>query len=168
VENAHDYFFANLTWYHAAVVLLTIIPLLAYPLKYAFPSVRSQGREGERKMAFIMANMGYVIGVIAAQALHAPRVLTFLFATYFVSGFILLLTNRFLNIKASGHACGLLGPIAFLIFLLRGASCYLVLLVPLVFWARLKLERHDMKQLIIGSLTGIIPTIMVFALFTVR
>lgn len=155
------YFEGNINWYYISLGLLTLVPISAYLLKYAIPPIRVQGRDGERKLAFIMAVFGYIAGVLVCQFSHGPRVMSILFLTYFLSGFTLLLLNRFAHIKASGHACGLAGPTAFLICLLGGASWLTGLLIPAVFWARLKLGRHDMSELIIGSLTGIIPAILI-------
>lgn len=154
-------FDGNLYWYYISLGLLTLVPISAYLLKYAIPSIRIQGRDGERKLAFIMAVLGYVAGVLVCQLFHGPRVISILFWTYFLSGFTLLVLNRFAHIKASGHACGLVGPTAFLICLLGGASWLTSLLTPAVFWARLKLGRHDINELIVGSLTGIIPALLI-------
>ncbi len=155
------YFDRDFSWYFISLGLLTLVPVSAYLLKFAIPSIRVQGRDGERKLAFIMAVVGYLVGVMVCQVFDGPRVVSILFWTYFISGFTLLLLNRFVNIKASGHACGLAGPTAFLIYLVGGSSWFTALLVPAVFWARLKLGRHDMNELIIGSLTGIIPAILI-------
>jgi hypothetical protein len=156
-----SYFAGNLNWYYISLSLLTLVPISAYLLKYAIPSIRVQGRDGERKLAFIMAVVGYLAGVLVCGIFHAPRVVSILFWTYFLSGFTLLLLNRFAHIKASGHACGLVGPTAFLICLSGGASWFTGLLIPTVFWARLKLGRHNINELIIGSLTGMIPAILI-------
>jgi hypothetical protein len=160
-----SFFGRNLNWYFISLGLLTLVPISAYLLKYVIPSIRMQGRDGERKLAFIMAVAGYIAGVLVCQIFHGPHVVYILFVTYFISGFTLLLLNRFARIKASGHACGLAGPITFLICLLGGASWITVLLIPLVFWARVKMERHKINELIIGSLTGIFPAILIFFFF---
>lgn len=155
----------SLSWYFISLGLLTLVPISAYLLKYVIPSIRVQGRDGERKLAFIMAVAGYVIGVLVCQIFHGPHVVYILFGTYFVSGFTLLLLNRFSPIKPSGHACGMAGPFTFLICLLGGASWIMALFIPLVFWARLKMKRHNINELMIGSLTGIIPAILIFFIF---
>ena len=160
-----SFFGSSLSWYFISLSLLTLVPISAYLLKYAIPSIRMQGRDGERKLAFIMAVACYIAGVLVCQIFHGPHVVYILFGTYFISGFTLLLLNRFARIKASGHACGMAGPIAFLICLLGGASWTMVLLIPLVFWARLRMERHNINELLIGSLTGIIPAILIFIFF---
>jgi len=156
----HAYFGGNLNWYFISLGLLALVPVSAYLLKYAIPSIKEQGRDGERKLAFIMAVAGYFAGVMVTIIFHGPWAVFVLFATYFISGFTLLLVNRFAHFKASGHACGLAGPITFLIFLLGGNTWFAALLIPSVFWARLKLKRHTMAELIIGSLIGIIPAIL--------
>lgn len=154
------YFAGNINWYYISLALLTLVPLSAYLFKYVIPSIRVQGRDGERKLAFIMAIVGYIAGVLACQIFNGPWIVCILFWTYFISGFILLLFNRYTNIKASGHACGLAGPTAFLIYLVGNSSWFIALLIPAVFWARLKLDRHDMSELFMGSLIGIIPAIL--------
>jgi len=165
---ANPAYFANhLNWLFISMGLLTLVPISAYLLKYAIPSIREQGRDGERKLAFIMAVLGYLIGVVVCEIFHGPQAVYILFTTYFMSGFTLLLLNRFAHIKASGHACGLAGPTAFLICLLGGSSWFTALLIPAVFWARLKLERHTISELIIGSITGILPAILMIYIFNI-
>lgn len=157
------YFAGNINWYYISLVLLTLVPVSAYLFKYFMPAIRIKGRDGERKLAFIMAVIGYLLGILVFWIFHGPWALFVLFCAYFISGFTLLLFNRYVNIKASGHACGLVGPIAFLICIVGGYSWFTAFLIPLVFWARIKLGRHDMIELIVGSLTSLIPA-MVFVL----
>ena len=46
----------------AALVCLTLLPALAYPLSRAIPRLREKGREGQRNLAFVLSALGYVGG----------------------------------------------------------------------------------------------------------
>ncbi len=152
-------------WYLITLGLLAVVPVLAYPLSYVLPKIRAQGREGQRNLAFILSLTGYIIGVVVGQVGHAPILILYLFWGYLLSGSTLALINRVLHYKASGHACGLAGPITFLVVVSGGRLWYLFLLMPLVFWARIKQDRHTVGNMLAGTLAGVLPTAIVFCLY---
>ena len=102
--------FVSTGWYVYSLLFLTFIPMLAYPLKYLFPSIKSQGRRGERKLAFIMSVIGYVLGTVLCFVLKSPTIVLKIFLAYFFSGVVLSFINKVIKLKASGHACGVSGP----------------------------------------------------------
>jgi hypothetical protein len=67
------------------------------------------------------------------------------------TAFILLVTLRW---KISGHATAISSMAVFLCGLFGWAAVPSLLLIPLVAWARLRLRRHDLWQVIAGSATG--------------
>lgn len=152
-------------WYLITLALLFIVPILAYPLSYVLPKIRAQGREGQRNLAFILSLTGYITGVIVGQVGHAPLLILYLFWGYLLTGSTLAFINRILHYKASGHACGLAGPITFLTVVSSGRLWYLFMLMPFVFWARIKQDRHTIGNMLAGTLAGILPTAMVFFLY---
>lgn len=148
-------FFDGWAWYLISLFFLTLVPLSAYGLKNVLPGYKSKGRDGERKLAFIMAIAGYTAGLICALVFHAPRGAMLLLLTYFFTGFALTLFNL-LHIKASGHACGFVGPFVLLMYCSRFYFWYLLIILPFVYWARLKMKRHTVSELAVGTLVGII------------
>ena len=60
-------------------------------------------------------------------------------------------STRFFKIKASGHACGVAGPIFSLIYFLGPWVLLGLLLLAAVYWASLSMKRHDKSELLIGS-----------------
>lgn len=80
-----SYFANSLNWYFISLGLLTLVPISAYLLKYLIPPIRKQGRDGERKLAFITSNIGYLIGVIVCYCFQGPYIVYILFWIYFVS-----------------------------------------------------------------------------------
>lgn len=162
-----SYFLNSIGWFWFSLAFLTFIPISAYLLQFAIPAIRAQGRVGERKLAFIMFVASYFVGSVLCLVLQAPRLVTCILCSYFLSGFILLLINRFLKFAASGHACGMAGPLFFLAFLVRGTSWWMLFLIPLVFWARIKQGRHTFGQLVAGTLTSLVPSVAMVYVYTV-
>lgn len=155
----------DLYWYLVTLGLLAVVPALAYPISYLVPSIRVKGREGQRELAFVLSITGYIAGVIVGQMGEAPWLIRCLFWGYLFSGGTLALINVILHYKASGHACGLSGPITFMAIATGGRLWYLFLLLPLVFWARVKRDQHTIGNMLAGTVAGVLPTIFVLLYF---
>ena len=152
-------YFDGIGWFIYTIVFLTVLPLLAYPLHILIPSSRVKGRDGERKMAFILAVISYIFGTLITFILNAPLIVKKIFMAYLLSGVFLTFVNRELKFKASGHACGVSGPITLLVDLVSLKFLWLFLILPVVFWSRITLGRHTIKELITGTFVGIVSTI---------
>ncbi|ACL69198.1 hypothetical protein [Halothermothrix orenii] len=148
-------------WLLVGVLFLTVLPLLAYLFKFFIPSIRNEGREGERRLAFYFGLGSYIIGTFFVSFSPSPVVIKVLFFTYLVSALVLTFINMFLNFRASGHACGVAGPVTILISFLGSSVWMFLLLIPVTFWSRLTLNRHSLKELISGALVGSCSTIFV-------
>lgn len=157
--------FQSFSWYLYSILFLVILPSSAYPLKYLFPKYRKAGRVGERKLAFILAVLGYVFGIFFVFVLDGPVIVKKIFSAYVFSGGVLTFINKTLKFKASGHACGVSGPIALLYYFFGKSILWLYLIMPLIFWARMNLKRHTYKELSIGTLVGVFSTYFALKLF---
>jgi hypothetical protein len=160
-----SYFDNILAWYFLVLVFLTVVPISAYPLSRVIPKIRARGRDGERNLAFIMAILGYIAGTIASIVFNAPRGVMYIILSYLASGLVLLFVNKGIRIKASGHACGVSGPITLLLYMVGHYAFAAVILLPIVFWGRLSLKRHTSGELIIGTIVGIFSTGLVLLLY---
>lgn len=157
--------FKSVWWYIFTIFFLTILPLSAYPLQLVLPNYKDKGRDGQRKLAFILAVIGYILGFVLSFVLKSPIVVKKIFSAYVASGGVLALINKFVGLKASGHACGISGPITLLYHFLGTQALLYFLILPLVFWARISLDRHSFKELIAGTGVGIISTIIALSIF---
>ncbi len=93
-------------------------------------------------------------GYLLLQAAAVPPVLTILAAAGVLqSAFFLLVTLRW---KISGHSTAIASLAVFLWALYGFTAAPVMLLVPLVAWARVRLSRHDLAQTIAGALAGFI------------
>lgn len=149
----------GLRHYLLVVFFLTILPLLAYPLQPIVPGFRGKGRDGQRHLAIVMAVLGYIGSVIYAFCAKAPAGLRIICLSYLLSGSLVAIFNKFLHIKASGHACGVAGPISLLLYFCGWWALTGLLLAALVFWSSLKMKRHTLLQLIVGALLSVASVI---------
>ncbi|HOJ01036.1 MAG TPA: hypothetical protein PLL88_05405 [Anaerolineaceae bacterium] len=155
----------NALWVGISIFFLTLMPLSAYLLEHVLPAFKTAGRKGERKLAFAMCIAGYVLGTIVSFVFHAPLAVKMVFTSYMVSGGILALVNGLIKFKASGHACGVAGPCVVLLYFMGAKVWYIILTLAPVFWARITMGRHSLKELISGAMIGMGATGLTIAAF---
>lgn len=143
--------FGGAPHYAMALLFLAVFPLLAYPLQPFLPKFRDAGRRGQRKLAIIMAVVGYILGVLYALYVRAGHELLLVYLGYLLSGSLIALFNKTFAIRASGHACGVAGPIAFLYVFFGPCALWGLIVLALVYWASLRMKRHTLSQLLWGS-----------------
>lgn len=146
--------------YLLGLLFITVLPLLAYPLQPVIPKFKDKGRDGQRYLAIIMSVLGYIGGSICAFALKMPAHMKILFLTYLISGIIILVFSKVIKYKASGHACGVSGPVAFLTYTYGPVALLGLPLLALVFWSSLKMDRHKWGELIAGSIIPVASLII--------
>ncbi|MEL4105286.1 hypothetical protein AAFA46_00375 [Oscillospiraceae bacterium WX1] len=144
-------FFGNSLNLILAILFLVVFPILAYPLQPLIPYFRGKGRDGQRSLAMWMASAGYIFGAVTAIFLPVSNYLLIIYLTYLISGLSLVLLNKVFKIKASGHACGVAGPVFSLIYFLGPWQLFGIFLLAAVFWASLNMGRHDKSELLIGT-----------------
>lgn len=150
-----DGFYNSIWEYVAAVGFIALLPVTAYPLQLIIPPFKHQGRDGQRNLAFIMCNLGYILSVLYAIIFKAGAPVTTMLVTYLLSGMTLLFVNKLFKFKASGHACGLLGPLAALVYFVSPYCLPAgIILLALALWSSVYMKRHTVMQFIVG---GLIP-----------
>lgn len=152
-------FFGGSLNFVLAIVFLAILPVLAYPIQPIVPGYRGKGREGQRSLAIVMASLGYCFGIIAAVLTHAISGVWILYLTYFISGILIMLFNKVLKIRASGHACGVAGPIFASIYFIGPVGLVGFSVLAAVYWASMRTQRHRFSELVLGSC---IPGVAIF------
>lgn len=144
-----------------ALLFLMVIPVLAYPLSVLLPRVRATGREGQRKLAFVMSLAGYTGGVIYGLAASVDSQLMLIFWTYFISVAVLIFFNRLLKRRASGHACSITGPLIAAVYFIGWPTLIpCILLFAAIIWSSLCLKRHTVSELVWGGFSAAIAFIV--------
>lgn len=101
-----------------AIFCLTILPISAYPLQKVIPKYKNKGRYGQRQLAIIMGILGYILGTVYSIVFGYSEKIFVIYLTYLFSGFLIFLFSKVSKVKASGHACGVAGPISILVYFL--------------------------------------------------
>ena len=142
--------------YLAAVICLAVIPALAYPLHPLIPGFKGKGRDGQRELAFVMSTIGYIAGFAYAYISNTHDEFKFIITAYLLSVILLLIFNKIFHLKASGHACGVLGPLLFAVYFLGPAWAIPCAVVAIgVAWSSVALSRHTPKDLCLGGVCAL-------------
>ena len=149
------------------IALLGIVPALAYVLSGFVPKVKKQGREGQRKLAFITNFFGYSIALLWAILTNVRNQLLLICLTYFISVVLLTICNKGFHFRASGHASSFTGPLILLVYFLGWKFMIPALIIAaLIVWASVYLKRHTIKELAGGILVNILAFIFSVIIIT--
>lgn len=149
--------FRNVTEIVIMLVLLGLVPVLAYVLSNIIPAVKEQGREGQRRLAFVTNIAGYSIALFWAVIADTDKKLLLICLTYFLSVVFLTICNKCFHFRASGHASSFTGPLIFLIYFLGWKAIVPVIFAAiLIMWSSIYLKRHTINELIGGMLVNVI------------
>ena len=135
-----------------AMLFVAIIPLTS--LFFYIPVRDEEHRvtvHRQRVASFVLMMVSYPIGWLVLSLTHAPRIFTAVAATYTFVTLGLIVFNLLLRYKASGHAAGVSGPVASMIYLYGVIATPLLALLPLVTWARLAAKGHSFWQTVVGA-----------------
>ena len=133
------------------IVLLGFVPILAYGLQKILPGFKEQGREGQRKLAFITNLVGYSAAFLWALIADVENALLLICSTYFFSVVLLTICNNGLHYRASGHASSFTGPLVLLIYFFGWKVIIPCLVIAaLIIWSSIYLKRHTVKEIVGG------------------
>ncbi len=146
-----DNFCSSMAQMILAVLLLGLVPILAYPIQKLLPS-KGEVREEQRNLAFILTFAGYLTALIFSVAGNCGRQLQYIIISYFISMSLLVFFNKVLHVRASGHACSVTGTLYFLSFFLGAAAIIpCVCIAAAVVWSSLRRKRHTIQEIFWGS-----------------
>ena len=149
-----------------SLLFLSVIPTLSYLVWAIVPKWRKEGRKSQRKLAFVFSIGGYFGGVIYALVAELTWGLRVILFTYFVSVVILTLINKLTVFHASGHGCGVTGPLLLPAFFLHPLWILpSLVMLGVVYLSSLVLKRHTLKELVAGSAAAVVA--FVFCLIAV-
>lgn len=149
----------------ASVSFLAVIPTLAYPIQALIPGLKKTGRKGQRRLAFVTSGIGYIGGMLYAVISGASAELILIFASYLVSVLVLTVFNTLLKRRASGHSCGVVGPLLFTVYFLGwGWLIPCILLAAAVAWSSVFLKRHTPNDILLGGLSAALAFIICIAI----
>ena len=132
-------------------LFLLLIPMAAYPIREIF-HIGKDRRKGQRSTALVCSAIGYLCGFLWSILTPCSWLVHILFLSYVISIAALLILNAVFKLRASGHACSTTAPVFLLTWKLHPLFIIpSVLLIAAVYRFSLKLSRHTLPQLLIGS-----------------
>ncbi len=154
-----------LGWALFCLIFATIIPFLyifrLYHKKRIY-DLHMPNRENRIKPLFVSI-VSYLMGFFILYVLQAPLFLKSIFAVSIVN--VVILTTITYFWKISFHTSWIT-IVSITFYLLFGIwMLFLLLLVPFIGWARVKIKRHTIMQVILGSVISAICTLFVFSLY---
>jgi len=120
-------------------------------------------RREDRLKPLIVSNMSYLLGFFIFYIFKAPVYLRAIFFTSFITTFILTIITYFW--KISFHTSWITFTSITYYVLFGKWTLFLLLFIPLVAWARIKIKRHTIAQVITGSLLTLVTTFFGYSLF---
>ena len=157
--------FSSMLIFLITIFCLVVFPVLAYPFEQKVNIVKRVNntltpRAADRKMAIIFSVISYSVALLVVFLNHESTIVKQLVLTYFISGVLIAISSFAFKFEASGHMCGMVGPMVFLA--VKVSYWFLLILIPLAFvvWSSLKLKRHTVLQLIFGSLMPVVGFII--------
>ena len=134
-----------------AVVLLGLVPILAYPIQKLLPT-KGEVREEQRNIAFVLTFAGYLTALFFSITVNCGKELRYIIISYFISMTLLLILNKGLHVRASGHACSVTGTLYFLSFFLGVRAVIPCICIAIaVVWSSLQLKRHTIQEIFWGA-----------------
>ncbi|MDD5397905.1 MAG: hypothetical protein PHU70_02375 [Dehalococcoidia bacterium] len=142
----------RLTGYAWTMLFLCVIPLCS--LFFYMPVKKEEKQVTVRRQriaSFIIMLISYPIGWLFLALTAAPHIFKAVAATYTFVTLGLIIFNLLLRYKASGHAAGVSGPVTVMIYIYGIIATPLLVLLPLITWARLATEGHNFWQTVVGA-----------------
>lgn len=135
-----------------ALVFISIIPLCSLFFYIHKPGeTREQVFHRQRVASFLFMLASYPVGALVLFLTHAPAIFISMAVIYTLVTLGLIVLNKFLHFKASGHAAGVAGPVVSMVYLFGWIATPLLALLPLVTWARLAAKGHNAWQMVVGA-----------------
>ena len=146
-----------LYWTLLSILFSSVIAcFVAYGVKKGFFNNLDVSNRKQRLILYPFA-----IAVVGAFAIfvytqNGPFALVYASITFVLALLILDFINR--RIKASIHTAAVASIVTGVIFIYGGISAMLLLLIPLIAWARITQKRHTLQETIVGGVAGIALT----------
>lgn len=146
-----DNFCGSMAQMVLAILLLGFLPILAYPMQRLL-SKGGEVREEQRNIAFVLTFTGYLTAFVLSITGNCGSQLKYIIVSYFISMIFLLILNKGLHVRASGHACSVTGTLYFLSFFLGIQAVIPCICIAIgVVWSSLRLKRHTIQEIFWGA-----------------
>ena len=156
-----DYFYA-LKWTifsYAFILAGALFVIIGVALK-VFSNFDVSKKE-QRPLLFSFSAFAIFCYLLSLYILDGPKVLFIAIFAIILGLIVIVIVNKW--IKASIHMASATSVLLFVGIVYKGYFLLLLMLLPLLAWARVKTKEHTPLETIIGSVLGIVITLVVYA-----
>ena len=114
----------------------------------------------QRPLLFSFSAFAAFCYLLSILILHGPKVLLIGFFAFALGLTMIIIVNKW--IKASIHLATATASFLFIGIIYRGYFFFLLFLIPLLAWSRIKTKEHTLIETIIGSILGVVITLIVY------
>ena len=150
---------AALYWTLLSILFSSLIAcFVAYGVKKGFFNNLDVSNRKQRIILYPFAIAVVCAFAIFVYSQNGPFALIYASVSFILALIILDLINR--KIKASIHTAAVASIVTVVIVVYGGVSVLLLLLIPLIAWARITQKRHTLRETIVGGIAGVVLTVI--------
>lgn len=166
VYNATASVSASIGWTaFSFIFLLTLAQIVLYLVrKGVFTNLDVSVRQ-QRPLLFNILVVTGIVYIIFLYILHAPRVLYVMIVSLLFGVLVARIVN--VRIKASLHVATVAALILGVVLGYGAKYVFLLPLIPLVAWARVKLKRHTVSETVTGGVVGSLLLLFIYGFYEV-
>lgn len=135
--------------------ILPVLMFMAFRRKGYIADIDARIKE-ERTFPFTLSAVIYGIGLIILIFFRINIISLAFWFCYISNTILIVIINK--RWKISAHMMGASGPFAALIFVFGVRAILISVLLFLIGWARIKLECHDLNQVLAGAILAFFST----------
>lgn len=150
-------YWTRYTW---AFLFVFVVFVLAGVRKKFFSDIDISNRK-QRPILYLVGVMLSLFYLFGLFILHGPAILFITIIGIMLGIFFGSLIN--MKVKASVHVAAISALVTALILVYKGYFVLLLLFIPLVCWARIKMKRHTLTDVIVGGIFGSLLSWIMYA-----
>ena len=152
-------------WSSIALGFVLFISLYIYAgMKFGFFSNFDVSKREQRIYLFPVVLFAGVTFLFSLIAFNGPRALFLAIIYFLISVAILALVN--LKVKASIHVGSITAATVSAVYFFGDQYLFLLVLIPIMAWARVREKRHTLRETIVGFFLGFL--LALFGIFSVQ
>jgi hypothetical protein len=151
-----------INWAFLSFLFGTVVPYLYIWFLYKKKKINDMhiSEKEDRIKPLVVACISYIIFFIILYVLKGPLFLKSIFAVIIVSTVILTIITYFWKICL--HASGITFMVITFIILFGKWMLLMIPLIPLIGWARVRIKKHTVNQVILGTGVSTIITFLIY------
>jgi membrane-associated phospholipid phosphatase len=154
-----DYSALKWTVFSYAFILAVAVFVIMGVLLGVFSNFDVSKRE-QRPLLFSFSAFVMFCYLLSLYILDGPKVLFIAFFAILLGLAVIVVVNKW--IKASIHMASATSVLLFIGIIYRGNFFLLLFLIPLLAWSRVKLKEHTPMETLIGTILGLVITLVVY------